>query len=129
MQKRCYVNGCFLNNSSNTHAHYLLTKIILHNFISLQAFTVYMDNSLQFEIWPKWNLHQSVSFTSPELMWILMMKLLYTDVKFYPNGNLKPVWDHFRSHVNVSLHQSEILPRREILIRFKFTSCLMSTCS
>ena len=28
----------------------LLTKMILRNFISLRAFTVYMENSLQFEI-------------------------------------------------------------------------------
>ena len=38
--------------------------MILRNFILLRAFTVYMENSLQFEIslrsiWPKWNLHQS----------------------------------------------------------------------
>ena len=61
MQNKCCVNGCFLNNSSKAHAHQL---IILHNFISLQAFTVYMENSMRFEIslrskWPKWNLHRS----------------------------------------------------------------------
>ena len=38
--------------------------MILHDFISLWAFTVYMENSLWFEIslwsiWLKWNLHQS----------------------------------------------------------------------
>ena len=38
--------------------------MILRNFISLPAFTVYMENSLRFEIslrsnWPKWNLHRS----------------------------------------------------------------------
>ena len=36
----------------------------LRNFISLQAFIVYTEKSLRFEmwlwsIWPKWNLHQS----------------------------------------------------------------------
>ena len=31
-------------------AKMLLTKMILRNFISLRAFTVYMENSLQFEI-------------------------------------------------------------------------------
>ena len=55
MQNRCFVNGCFLNNSSNAHAHYLLTKMILRNFISQRAFTVYVENSN----WPKWNLHRS----------------------------------------------------------------------
>ena len=38
--------------------------MILRNFISLWAFTVYLENSLWFEfslwsIWPKWNLIQS----------------------------------------------------------------------
>ena len=38
--------------------------MILRNFISLRAFTAYMENSLRFEIslwsiWPVWNLHQS----------------------------------------------------------------------
>ena len=30
----------FFNNSSNAHAHQLLAKMILRNFISLQAFTL-----------------------------------------------------------------------------------------
>ena len=43
MQNKCCINGCFLNNSNNSRAHYLLIKMSLHNFISLQAFTVYME--------------------------------------------------------------------------------------
>ena len=79
--------------------------MILRNFVSLRAFTVYMENSLRFEIslrsnWPKWNLHQSefhyarshvnadYEVTSPK--W-----------NFIPKGNLKPIWVHFGSHVNV----------------------------
>ena len=79
--------------------------MILCNFISLRAFTVYMENSLRFEIslrpiWQKWNLHQSefhyarshvnadYEVTSPK--W-----------NFIPKGNLKPIWVHFGSHVNV----------------------------
>ena len=48
------VNGCFLNN--NAHAHELFTKMILRIFVSLRAFTVYMKNSLWFEIslWSNW---------------------------------------------------------------------------
>ena len=46
MQDRCYAIGCFLNNNSETHAHYLATLLILCNFISLRAFTVYIENSL-----------------------------------------------------------------------------------
>ena len=49
MQSRCYVNGCFLNNSRNAHMRWLLTKMTLHNFISLQTFTVYMENTLWFQ--------------------------------------------------------------------------------
>ena len=62
MQNRCCVYGCFFNNSSNTHAHELLTKMIVRSFISPRVFTVYMENSLRFEICTE------VSFTSPELM-------------------------------------------------------------
>ena len=73
--------------------------MILHNFISLQAFTVYTEKSLWFEIslcsiWPKWNLHQS--------------KLHYA-----------------RSHVNadneVTSHRSEILSQSEISLRCEVT--------
>ena len=107
MRSRCYVNGCFLNSNSNTHAHYLLTKMILHDFISLRAFTVYMENSLQFEIllranWSKWNLHGS---------------------KFHFS------WTHVDANNEVTLHRSEILTRSEISIRFEFTSNLIYTCS
>ena len=99
MQNRCCAIGCYLNNSSKAHAHYLASLMILRNFISLRAFTGYMENSLQFEIslrfiWRKWNLH----------------------------------WSEFhyaRSHENddnkVNSHRSEILPRREISNRFEFT--------
>ena len=50
MQIRCCAIGCFLNNSSKAHAHYFAILIILHNFISLRAFTVYMKNSLRLKI-------------------------------------------------------------------------------
>ena len=50
MQNRCCAIGCFLNNSSKAHAHWLATLMILCNCISLWAFTVYMENSLRFEI-------------------------------------------------------------------------------
>ena len=48
----------FLNNSSKTHAHELATLMILRNFISLQAFTVYTEKSVRFDIslrsiWPE----------------------------------------------------------------------------
>ena len=103
MQNRCCVNGCFLNYSSDAHAHELLAKMILRNFISLRAVTVYMENSLRFEIslrsiWPKWNLHQS-------------------EFHF--------AWTHVNANNEVTLHRSEIFTRSEISNRFEFTSGLM----
>ena len=73
--------------------------MILRNFISLRAFTVYMENSLRFEIslrsnWPKWNLHRSEFHSA----WILVN-----------NDN------------EVTSHQSEILSWSEISNRFEFT--------
>ena len=77
--------------------------MILRNFISQQAFTIYMENSMRFEIslhsiWPKWNLHRSEFHSA-------------------------------RSHVNadneVTSHRSEILSRSEISNQFEFTSGLM----
>ena len=108
MQNRCCADGCFLNNSSNAHVHYLLTKMILHNFISLQTFTVYMENSLRFEIslqmdqMDRSEVCSEVSFTLPKLMWTL-------------------TW----TSVNVTLHRREVLPRSEISNWFEFTSGLM----
>ena len=55
----------------------ITVAMILRNFISLQAFTVYMKNSLRFEICTE------VTFTSPELVRMLIIKLPYTKVKFY----------------------------------------------
>ena len=73
--------------------------MILRNFISLLAFTVYMDNSLRFEIslrsiWPEWNLHQSEFH--------------------YAQG-------HVNADNEVTSHRSEILPRSEISNGFEFT--------
>ena len=44
-----------------------------------------------------------VSFTSPEPMWTLTMKLPYTKWNFTPKWNLKPVWGHLGFYVNVLL--------------------------
>ena len=54
MQSRCCVNDCFLNNSSNAHAHYLLLTLngSARSYFTA-AFTVYMENSLRYEILPK----------------------------------------------------------------------------
>ena len=62
MQNRCCAIDCFLNSSRKAHAHYLATLMIQRSFISLRGFTVYMENSLRFEICTE------VSFTTPEVM-------------------------------------------------------------
>ena len=77
------------------------------HFISLQAFTVHMENSLRFEIplrstWTKWNLHRK-------------------DFHF--------AWTHVNANNEVTLHRSEILPWSEISNQFELTSGLMSACS
>ena len=62
--------------------------MILCNFISLRAFTVYMEThcGLKFHFgqidWSE--ICTEVSFTTPEVMWMLIMKLSHTKVKFYP---------------------------------------------
>ena len=113
MQNRRCVNGYFFNNSSTAHVQ-LLTKMVLCTFISLQLFTVYMENSLQFEISlsvkltkvkfaPKWVLLYLKSCES----WYIM-KLPYTKVKVYHK-----VWVHFRSHVNMVLEYDKLsLPKK-----------------
>ena len=50
--------------------------MILRNFISLRAFTVYMENRSE--------ICTEVIFTTPEVMRTLMMNLPHTEVKFYP---------------------------------------------
>ena len=50
IQNRCCTIGCFLNNSSKAHAHYLVTLNDSAQLCLTAAFTVYMENSLRFEI-------------------------------------------------------------------------------
>ena len=88
MQNRCCAIGCFLNNSSKTHAHFLAILMILRNFISLRVFFVYMKThcGLKFHFGQfEWSeICTKVSFAPPEVMWMLIMKLPHTEVKFYP---------------------------------------------
>ena len=74
--------------------------MILHNFISLRVFIVYMENSLRFEFYFG-QIHRSeicteVSFALPKLMW-----------------------------TQIILHRTETLPQSEISNRFEFTSGLV----
>ena len=97
------------NNSSIAHVHKLSTLMILRNFISLRTFTVYMENLLS-----ECEICAEVSFTTLKVMWTLIMKLPYTEVKFYPKWNLKPVWVDFGSHVNV-LYDVKLNVKKEFL--------------
>ena len=49
-----------------------------------------MQNSLRFEVYfgqIDWSeIYTEVSFTSPEVMWTLIIKFPYTGVKFYPEA-------------------------------------------
>ena len=71
--------------------------MILRNFISLRAFTVYMENSLRFEI-----SHGRIGRREFNL-----------------------ARSHVNIDNEVTLHRHEILPRSEISNRFEFTSGFM----
>ena len=53
-------------------------------------------------------IYTEVSFTSPKVMWSLIIKLPYTEVKFYHEVKSPPVWVHFGSHIHVLLKSSAI---------------------
>ena len=124
-KSRCCVNGCFLNNSSNAHAPYLLTKMILRNFILLRAFTVYTGNLRRFEIISKhseWVSCTEISLTSPEIMWMLIIKLPHTKIKFYPEmksqTGLSSLWVSCNHAVRFSIFYV-IIKRVPIVTNFK----------
>ena len=81
--------------------------MILRNFVSLRAFTVYMENSLRFEIslrssLPTWDLHRS------EFLFAWIHVNANNEVTLHrsettPKWNRKLVWDFIGSHVNVLL--------------------------
>ena len=97
MQNRCCVNVCFFNNNSNAHAHLLLTKMILRNFIHCGQllFTRKAHCSLKFHFG---QINQS-------------------EFHF--------AWTHVNVNNEVTLHRSEILPPGEISNRFEFSLGLM----
>ena len=79
----------------------MLTLMILRNFISLRGFTVYMENSLQFKV-SKFEIFTEMSSILPEVMRMLIMKLLYTKVK--SQADLSSLW----SHLNVLINYKEV---------------------
>ena len=85
--------------------------MILRNFISLLAFTVYTEKSLWFEIL-LWSICTEVSCTTPEVMWMLIMKLPRTEVKFYPK---------VKSRTGLSSLRDKISLRCEVTLLSVFT--------
>ena len=59
--------------------------MILRTFISLRAFTVYMENSggLKFHFAQFDRNEICTKVSTPEVMWMLIMKLPHPEVKFY----------------------------------------------
>ena len=62
--------------------------MILLNFISLRAFTVYMEThcglKCHFSQFDRSEISTEVSFTTPKVMGTLIMKFPHIKVKFYP---------------------------------------------
>ena len=83
--------------------------MILRKFISLQEFTLYMENSLQFEISFR-SICTEVSFTTPEVMWKLIMKLPHTEVKLYPEAKSQTGLSSLRVSRKRALKAGFILP-------------------
>ena len=82
--------------------------MVLRLFILLGVLSVYMENSLWFEIsLGQIEICTKVSYTSPELMWMQIMKLLYTEVKFYPE-----VKTQTGSHVNMVLEYDTVFAKK-----------------
>ena len=93
--------------------------MILPNFISLWAFTVYMENSVRkipFEILlrsiDRIEICTEVSFTTPEVMWKLIMNLTHTEVKFYSEVKCQTGLSSLRYHVNVLLGKAFITKKK-----------------
>ena len=102
--------------------------MILRDFISLRAFTVYMKISLRSEIllgqidWSE--TCTEVSFTVPKLMWTLIRKLPYTEVKFHPE---------VKSQTCLSLHWvsckralKRLTPKKCILLTYNCCYCIVN---
>ena len=98
--------------------------MILRDFISLRAFTFYMENSLGLKFHfcqiDRKEICTEVGFTPHEVMWTLIIKLPHTEVKSRTRlcalrFSCKRALFEFASHVNVLL-------RRTLLSIFKVHS-------
>ena len=88
MQNRCCAIGCFLNDSSKAHAHQLATLMILpalfHSGHLLFIWKTHCCLKFYFGQFDRSEICTELSFTLPEVMWMLTMKLPHTKVRFYP---------------------------------------------
>ena len=76
-----YKTNYQLNILTNIQANSLLCRPTLIHYL-LQSRLI---KKMQWQTWPFFfEICTEVSFTSPELMWMQIMKLPYTEVKFYP---------------------------------------------
>ena len=132
MQNRCCAIDCFLNNSRKTHVHKLATLMILCNFISLRAFSVYMENSLFLKFYFghfDWNeICTEVSFTPPEVMWTLIMKLPHTKVRFYPEVKSQTGLSLLRVWCKRALTQEKMMGFGEEYLRSTSNKILLRQC-
>ena len=86
MQIRYCVNGCFLSNSSNVHAHYWLKwfcATLFHSGHLLFTWKTHCELKFHLVQIDQSKICTEVSLTSADLMWTLVMKLAYIEVKFY----------------------------------------------
>ena len=88
MQNKCCTVGCFIKNSRKTHAHYLVTLMILPTLFHcghlLFTWKTHCGLKFHFGQFDRSEICTKMSFTPPNVMWTLIMKWPYTEVKFYP---------------------------------------------
>ena len=93
MQNRCCVYGCFLNKSNIAHADELKLKwfcaTLFHGGHLLFTWKTHCGLKFYFGQIDRSEICIEVSFTSSELIWTLIIKLPYTEVKFYPKVKSK----------------------------------------
>ena len=78
--------------------------MILRNFISLPAFTLYMEDSLRFEIHFTWT-----HLNACKRMWTLIMNSTYTKMKFYPEVKSQTGLNSLRVSCERALIVNEVL--------------------
>ena len=109
IQNRCCAIDCFLNNSSKAHAHYLATlNDSAQLYLTAGIYCLYGKLTAVWNFFGQFDRSEictEVSFTPPEVMWMLIMKLLHTEVKFYPEVKSQTVLSSLRVSCKRALKQ------------------------